>query len=109
MVISVFGRVAYRRSYYSGGGKGKAPLDEQLGLKPGGVSAGLAELLALGGIELAFEQGQRFLAKYLLFSVSENTIRKAAEARGAQRQHQEVEWIRLSQEEAWLQQRLDQA
>lgn len=60
VVISVFGRVEYRRGYYSGGGKGKAPLDEQFGLKPGGVSAGLAELLALGGIEWAFEQSQRF-------------------------------------------------
>lgn len=109
VVISVFGRVEYRRGYYSGGGKGAAPLDEQLGLQPGGMSAGLAELLALGGIELAFEQGQRFLAKYLLFSVSENTVRKATEERGEQRQHQEAEWIRLSQEEAWLQQRLDQA
>ncbi len=34
VVISVFGRVEYRRGYYSGGGKGIAPLDEQLGAKP---------------------------------------------------------------------------
>lgn len=108
VVISVFGRVVYRRGYYSGGGKGKAPLDEQFGLKPGEVSAGLAELLALGGIEFGFEQSERFLAKYLLFSVSENTIRKATEARGAQRQQQEEEWIKASQAEGWLQKRLEE-
>jgi hypothetical protein len=107
-LISVFGRVTYQRSYYAGCacGKGQAPLDQKLGLKPGGVSAGLTELLALGGIELAFEQGRRWLEKYLLFSVSENTIRSATEARGAQRQAQEKVWMKNSQEEAWLQARL---
>lgn len=107
-LISVFGRVRYQRSYYAGCacGKGQAPLDQKLGLKPGGVSAGLAELLALGGIELAFEQGRRWLEKYLLFSVSENTIRSATETRGAQRQAQEEAWRKQSQTESWLQARL---
>ncbi len=110
-LLSVFGRVQYRRSYYAGCscGKGQAPLDRKLGLKPGGASAGLAELLALGGIELAFEQGQRWLEKYLLFRVSENTIRSATEARGAQRQAQEKAWKANSQDEAWLQARLQSA
>lgn len=107
-LISVFGRVTYQRSYYAGCtcGKGQAPLDQKLGLKPGRVSAGLAELLALGGIELAFEQGRRWLEKYLLFSVSENTIRSATETRGAQRQAQEEAWRKQSQTESWLQARL---
>jgi hypothetical protein len=107
-LISVFGRVTYQRSYYAGCqcGKGQAPLDQRLGLKAGGISAGLAELLALGGIELAFEQGQRWLEKYLLFTVSENTIRSATETRGAQRQAQEEAWRKQSQDEAWLQARL---
>ncbi len=107
-LISVFGPVTYQRSYYAGCacGKGQAPLDHKLGLNPGGISAGLAELLALGGIELAFEQGRRWLEKYLRFSVSENTIRSATEARGAQRQAQEEEWIKQSQTESWLQERL---
>lgn len=107
-LISVFGQITYQRSYYAGCtcGKGQAPLDQKLGLKPGGISAGLAELLALGGIELAFKQGRRWLEKYLLFSVSENTIRSATEARGAQRQAQEEEWCQQSQTESWLQQRL---
>ncbi len=107
-LISMFGPITYQRSYYAGCacGKGQAPLDHQLGLNPGGISAGLAELLALGGIELAFEQGRRWLEKYLLFSVSENTIRHATEARGEQRQAQEQEWCTQSQTESWLQERL---
>lgn len=106
-LISVFGRVTYQRSYYAGCqcGKGQAPLDQRLGLKAGGISAGLAELLALGGIELAFEQGQRWLEKYLLFTVSENTICSATETRGAQRQAQEETWRKQSQNEQWLQAR----
>jgi hypothetical protein len=110
-LISVFGRVTYQRSYYAGCvcGKGQAPLDRKLGLKPGGASAGLKELLALGGIELAFEQGRRWVEKYLLFSVSENTIRSATEAYGAQRQAQETTWKTNSQDEAWLQARLQRA
>jgi hypothetical protein len=90
-------------------GKGQAALDRKLGLKPGGGSAGLKELLALGGIELAFEQGRRWVEKYLLFSVSENTIRTATEAYGAQRQVQETTWKANSQDEAWLQARLQRA
>jgi hypothetical protein len=106
-LVSVFGRVHYRRSYYAGCGcgKGQAPLDQKLGLKPGGVSAGLSELLALGGVELAFEQANRWVEKYLLFGVSENTIRSATEARGAQQQRQEQAWIKNSQDEDWLQAR----
>jgi hypothetical protein len=106
-LLSVFGRVRYRRSYYAGCQcrQGQAPLDQQLGLKPGGVSAGLGELLALGGVELAFAQARRWVEKYLLFGVSENTIRSATEARGAQRQRQEQGWIQNSQDAAWLQAR----
>jgi hypothetical protein len=38
-VLSVFGRVTYERAYYAG----CAPLDEQYGVQPGQVSAGLSE------------------------------------------------------------------
>ncbi len=107
-LLSVFGRVSYRRGYYAGGacGHGRAPLDEQWGLKPGEVSPGLAELLALAGIELAFDQSRRWLEKYLLFSVSENTIRAATQERGATQQERESAFQHNSQQEQWLQERL---
>ena len=104
----MFGRVSYQRGYYAGCscGEGHAPLDQRLGLTPGGMSAGLAELLALAGIELAFGQSQRWVEKYLGFSVSENTIRAATEERGEQQQVYEQDLEKHSQEEEWLQERL---
>jgi hypothetical protein len=107
-IVSVFGRVSYRRGYYAGCscGQGQAPLDQTLGLTPGGMSAGLAELLALAGIELAFDQSRRWVKKYLGFSVSENTIRTATEERGEQQQDYEQDLQQDSQKEQWLQDRL---
>jgi hypothetical protein len=107
-LISVFGPVRYRRGYYAGCrcGRGQAPLDQQLNLTPGRVTAGLAELLALAGIEMAFDASRRWIEKYLLFTVSENTIRSATEARGARQQALEGEQQTLSQDEKWLQERL---
>ena len=77
-VLSVFDWVEYERSYYAGCqcGRGQAPLDEKLGLEPGQVTAGLAALIGLAGSELAFEYSSRWLEPFLLFRVSENTIRK---------------------------------
>jgi hypothetical protein len=51
-------------------------VDGKLGLEPGQVTAGLAALIGLAGSELAFEYSSRFLEPFLLFQVSENTIRK---------------------------------
>src|SRR3972149_9719470 len=50
-VISVFGGVSYERAYYAGCQckRGKAPLDEQFGLEPGAVTAGLAALFSPAG------------------------------------------------------------
>jgi hypothetical protein len=77
-VISLFDRVEYERNYYAGCecGKGKAPLDKWLGLQPNQVTSGLASLLGMAGIELAFDYSSGWLAPFLLFEVSENTIRK---------------------------------
>ena len=46
-VISVFGRVRYKRAYYAKCRckKGKAPLDEAYGLVPGAVTTGLAGVI----------------------------------------------------------------
>src|SRR5204862_6288401 len=80
-VLSVFGRVTYKRAYYAGCscGQGQAPCDQQYGIQPGQVSAGLAKLLSLAGVELAFEHSARWLQEFLLFEISENTIRQETE------------------------------
>jgi len=98
-VISLFGRVAYQRSYYAGCscGKGWAPLDERLGLRPNQVTSGLASLLGLAGIEMAFDYASGWLQPFLLFEVSENTIRKETQGYGKYQLERESEWIRQSQ------------
>ena len=106
-VISVFGKTRYRRAYYAGCTcrKGKAPLDEQFGLEPGAVTAGLANLLALAGIEFSYDQSPKWLQDFLLFEVAGNTVRSETEKMGALQEGMEAEMIRRSQDEAYLQER----
>lgn len=104
-VLSVFDWVEYERSYYAGCqcGQGKAPVDEKLGLEPGQVTAGLAALIGLAGSELAFEYSSRFLEPFLLFRVSENTIRKETHRFGKLQDQREKGLIAQSQDLAHLQ------
>lgn len=106
-IISVFGKTSYTRAYYAGCAcqKGKAPLDEQFGLEPGAVTAGLAQLLALAGIEFSYDQSPKWLQAYLLFDVSENTVRSETERMGALQEKQEKALIQRSQDETYLQER----
>jgi hypothetical protein len=106
-ILSVFGRVSYRRRYHvcSTCHLGQSPLDGKLGIEAGQVTAGLAELLALAGIEVAFEEATRWLERFLLFRVSDNTLRKETERFGPLQQEEEAQSQQQSQEVAWLQQR----
>lgn len=103
-IITVFGRVTYQRAYYSRCrcGRGQAPLDEQLRLKPGAVTIGLAQLLALTGIQFSYQESREWLREFLLFEVSENTIRQETERMGALQAKMEQESIARSQDPAWL-------
>lgn len=107
-VLSVFDWVEYERRYYAGCqcGRGKAPLDEKLGLEPGQVTAGLAALIGLAGSELAFEYSSRFLEPFLLFRVSENTIRKETHQFGKLQSEREEKLIANSQDPNDLQEHL---
>jgi len=107
-VISVFDRVSYERAYYAGCQckQGKAPLDEQFGLEPGAVTAGLAALLALAGIEFSYDQSPQWLRDFLLFDVAQNTVRSETEKMGALQQTFETELIQQSQDEEYLQVRM---
>jgi hypothetical protein len=107
-VTSVFGRITYERAYYAGCqcGQGDAPVDDQYGLVPGAVTAGLAALLGLGGIELSFGESRDWLKAFLLFEVSENTIRSETQALGAVQEEREAEVCQQSQDLDYLQARL---
>ena len=108
VILSVFGRVSYKRRYYTcpSCGNGLCPLDKRLHLAPGEVTAGLAELLALAGVETAFAESSRFIERFLLFRISDNTLRKETERFGELQKVREEEWKRQSQDETWLQERL---
>lgn len=106
-ILSVFGRVRYRRRYQicEHCHVGRSALDQKMGIEAGQVTGGLAELLALAGVEISFEEGTRWLERYLLFRVSDNTLRKETERFGELQKAREAEWIKNSQDEKWLQQR----
>ena len=106
-IWSVFGKVTYERAYYAGCrcGHGKAPVDERYGIEPGKVTAGLANLVGLSGIDKAFEDGKKWLQSFLLFEVSENTIRAETEKLGALQRQKDEELVRAMQDEAQLQKR----
>jgi hypothetical protein len=107
VVLSVFGRVKYKRRYYSCEKchSGQSPLDRRMGLAAGEVTAGLAELLALAGVEVAFEESADWLERFLLFRVSDNTVRHETERFGQLQAGMEEHWKQQSQEERWLQMR----
>jgi len=104
---SVFGKMSYERAYYAGCacGKGCAILDERYGIEPGKVTAGLAQLLGLSGIDKSFEEGQEWLKAFLLFEVSENTIRAETQVLGELQRKAEEEWVAEMHSEVGLQKR----
>ena len=104
---SVFGKMTYTRAYYSGCkcGEGQALIDQRYGIEPGKVMAGLAHLLALSGIDKSFEEGQEWLNAFLLFEVSENTIRAETQFLGELQRQADEDLIKEMHNETTLQKR----
>ncbi len=98
MVITVFGRAYYKRSYYicHHCGQGKKPLDRRLQIKPGEMSQGLKALLALLGIQTSFDEAAELAQELLLVQISDNSIRKAVQWVGEKQDALEEKWKRLS-------------
>jgi len=106
-IWSVFGKVTYSRAYYASCscGKGVAPVDRRYGIEPGKVTTGLARLIALSGIDKAFEDGKKWLKEYLLFEVSENTVRAETQKMGELQRQADADLVEAMQNEASLQKR----
>jgi hypothetical protein len=106
-VLTVFGRVSYRRSYYGcfRCGQKHYRLDQDWGIHPGEVSPVLGKLLAIAGVAIAFERARRSIQEFLLVEVSDHTIRKQTQLMGKKQAQLEAQWICESHDEAWLQQR----
>ena len=106
-IWTVFGKVVYRRAYYAGCpcGKGCAPVDQRYGIEPGKVTSGLAHLVALSGIHKAFDDGRKWLKEYLLFDISENTIRAETQTMGELQRQADTKLVQDMHDEASLQER----
>lgn len=106
-IWSVFGKVVYKRAYYAGCScqKGQAPVDRRYGIEAGKVTAGLAQLIALSGIKESYAEGSKWLKEYLLFEVSENTVRSETQKMGDLQRQADQELVNAMQDEKSLQQR----
>lgn len=106
-IWSVFDKVVYKRAYYAGCpcGDGCAPVDKRYGIEPGKVTAGLAHLIALSGIKEAFDAGRKWLREYLLFEVSENTVRAETQKMGELQCQADADLVKATQSESGLQKR----
>ncbi len=106
-IWSVFGKVVYKRAYYAGCDcqKGQAPVNSRYGIEAGKVTAGLAHLIALSGIKESLEEGRKWLKEYLLFEVSENTVRSETQKMGELQRQADQELVEAMQDEKSLQQR----
>ena len=80
-------------------------VDSRYGIEPGKVTAGLAHLIALSGIHKAFEEGRKWLKEYLLFAVSENTVRAETQKMGELQRQADTKLVKETQDEAGLQKR----
>lgn len=98
-VDTLLGTIDLSRPYYlcSSCHHGLAPLDRQLGVCAGGISAGLAEILALVGAQFPFEEAVALIDKLTLVKVSPNLSQQATEALGQVIEQQEQQAI----SEAW--------
>ena len=104
-LLTIVGQVTYRRAYYlcAECHKGHYPLDDQLGLRPGELSAEMESLTAMTGVQLPFQKSSELFEELTLISVSDHSVAKAAQAMGGEVQTLEAEWVAQSEEEDWLQ------
>jgi len=102
---TVFGKVGYQRRYYlcAECHQGQSPLDQKYGIVPGQVTPTLASLLGVLGVEVAFEEASQLAERFLLFRVSDNTVRKQTEGYGNAQAQTEKEWIEQAEDEKSLQ------
>jgi hypothetical protein len=56
-------------------------------------------------VEVAFEEASQLAERFLLFKVSDNTVRKQTEGYGLAQAQAEKEWIRTAEDERKLQMR----
>lgn len=71
----------------------------------GKVTSGLVHLIALSGINKAFDDGRKWLKEFLLFEVSENTVRAETQKMGELQRQADTKLVQETQDESGLQKR----
>lgn len=106
-ILSVFGWITYRRSYYGCLHCHRCwyALDEQEHLRAGSASAVMSRLLGIAGVTVSFEEAQRLIQEYLRVAVSVNTIRAETQRIGCLQAERENQWVAESQDLPYLQTR----
>jgi hypothetical protein len=104
VVLTVMGRVRFRRAYYlcARCHCGQYPLDQRLGYVAGCLTPRLRSLAGQVGAALPFSRGQVLLESLSGVSLSENTIRQATQQVGAAVCAVEKEWQEESEKEEVL-------
>jgi len=104
---TLFGKLQVTRAYYlcSTCYHGTYPLDKKLGLRPNGLSAELARLAAMTGVQLPFGAGRDLLEALTLVSVSDQAMGKATRQVGEKVVAQEKMWQESATDEPLLLQR----
>lgn len=104
---TLFGKLQVTRAYYlcATCHQGTYPLDKKLGLRPNGLSAELARLAAMTGVQLPFGAGRDLLEALTLVSVSDQALGKATRQVGEKVVAQEEMWQASATDESFLRQR----
>jgi len=95
VIITLFGRVHFRRAYYlcPHCHQGRYPLDEHLGYKTGRLTPELYSIVGRLGAEIPFERARDLLHDLMGVSLSENSVRDATQGVGTEVLTQEQEWL----------------
>lgn len=104
---TIFGKLTVTRAYYlcPTCHQGTYPLDKKLGLHPNALSAELARLAAMTGVQLPFGTGRDLLEALILVSVSDQAMGKATRQVGEKVVTEEEKWLKKAEDPAFLRQR----
>jgi hypothetical protein len=107
VILSLFGRVSFKRRYYlcSHCHKGRYALDTELGYESGKMTPQLVSIAGWVGAQLPFQRSAELLQVLCGISLSENSVRQATQRIGEAVEAEEETWQEESLDIAALRER----